>query len=125
MFVDLPNGPFRQCSDLFVGFRPDIVFVSRNKAYALELTICHKTNMLASKNYKLHKYKDLTAARSELIKNHECCVMSCELSVLGFLNMDSNILKLLGVVNCDFSFREELTKSVIYKSFNIHIRRNN
>ena len=69
--------------------------------------------MTASKNYKLNKYKDLKTARSQLIKDHEIFVMSCELSVLGFLNMDCNILKVLGIVNCDFSFREELIKSVI------------
>ena len=81
--------------------------------------------MISSKNYKLNKYKNLKNARAELIKNHDLCVMTCELSVLGFLSMDYNILKVLGIVNCDFCMRAELTKSVIFDSFNIYIRRNN
>lgn len=87
--------------------------------------MCHETNMLSSKNYKLNKYKDLKNAKSELIKNHDVCVASCELSVLGFFNMDSVILNVLGIKECDFDLREELTKTVISESFNIYIHRNN
>jgi hypothetical protein len=123
MFVDLPN--FKQCSDLFVAFRPDIVFVGKQKAYVLELTVCHETNMISSKNYKLNKYKDLQNAKSEILRNHDITVMTCELSVLGFLHMNSDILKVLGILNSDVNFREELSKCAITESFNIYIRRNN
>ena len=101
------------------------MFVSNNKAFVLELTICHETNIISSKNYKLNKYNDLRNAKSELIKNHELCVMTCELTVLGFLNMDCSILNVLGIENCDCNFCEELTKAVITESFNVYIRRNN
>ena len=110
---------------IFIGFRPDIDFVDKRKAYVLELTICHEINMIPSENYKFSKYKNLKNARAELIKSHDLCVMTCELSVLGFLSMDYNILKVLGIVNCAFCMRAELTKSVISDSFNIYIRRNN
>ena len=125
IFVDLPNSTFRQCSDLFIGLRPDIVFVGKTKAYVLELTVCHETNLVASRNYKLNKYKDLKDARSELIRNHELCVCTCELSVLGFLNIDSKVLNVFNIVNCDFNLREKLISTVIAESFNIYIRRNN
>ena len=55
LFVDLPNGSFKQCADRFVGLRPDIVFVNKSNAYVLELPVCHETNMLSSKNCKRNK----------------------------------------------------------------------
>ena len=102
-----------------------MVFVNKHKAFVLELTICHETNLVASRNYKLNKYKDLINARAEIIKNHDICVMTCELSVLGLLNVDYNIFKVLGIDNLDFNCRAELIKTVINESFNIYIRRNN
>ena len=125
LYVDLPTGQFMQCSDLFIGFRPDMVFVNKHTAFVLELTICHETNLVASRNYKLNKYKDLINARAEIIKNHDICVMTCELSVLGLLNVDYNIFKVLGIDKLDFNCRAELIKAVINESFNIYIRRNN
>jgi len=126
IFVDLPNSKFRQTADLFIGFRPDIVFVGKEKAYALELTVCHESNLIASKNYKLNKYRELKNARAELIKSHDISVSTCEVSVLGFLNIDYDILKVLGIASCDFNLRAELTKSVISETFKIiYLNRNN
>src|SRR5688572_25105428 len=127
MFIYLPNSQFRCCSYLFVGFRTEIVFVSKTKVYVLELTVMRQisSRKISSRNYKLNTYKDLQKARAELIKNYDLCVMTCELSVLGFLNMVCKVLNVPGTVNCDFSLCAELTETVIYDSFNIYIRRNN
>ena len=57
VFVDLNEQSFKPVSNLFHSMRPDIVVKSRKYIATLELTICHESNTIASKNYKISKYK--------------------------------------------------------------------
>jgi len=57
-YHDLPlNSSYH--SDLFNDLRPDIAVKSDSKVTVLELTVCHETNLVSSRNYKLDKYKTL------------------------------------------------------------------
>src|SRR6218665_2447550 len=58
VFVDLVGHPNNQIADIFTSLRPDIVVKHRKRISALELTICHETNVIASRTYKQTKYKD-------------------------------------------------------------------
>jgi hypothetical protein len=124
MFVDLPHLKFHQCVDLFVGLRPDLAFVMNDKLYVLELTICHETNILNSKNYKLNKYKNLCNHKSERYKNLSVVLSTCEISVLGLTAIDPKFLSALGVKECDNSFRKSLTKLAIMQTADIYVKRN-
>ena len=124
LYVDLPNQCYKQCADLFKGFRPDMAFVSNHKVYVLELTVCHETNMVNSRDYKVNKYKDLWKSKAEIIKNHDISVTTCEVSALGFLQLDLEAMKPLGILKCENNFRDELTSLVISESFNIYNKRN-
>ncbi|MDW0252306.1 MAG: reverse transcriptase domain-containing protein, partial [Nitrososphaeraceae archaeon] len=101
MFADLKNANFKQCSDLFIGVRPDLVFVKGNIVQALELTVCHETNLISSKNYKLDKYKSLAKHKSSIIEHHDVKINTCEVTVLGFLSMDNDVLNFLNIDKCD------------------------
>ena len=124
MFVDLKHSKFKQCNDLFTGLRPDLAFIKDNTVYVLELTICHETNIISSRNYKLDKYKDLDKHKSSFLQHHNIKVYSCEVTVLGFLSLDNEVLKSLHIDTCDLTFRAELTKCAIQNSFDIYLRRN-
>ena len=101
-----------------------MAFVSNHKVYVLELTVCHETNMINSRDYKLNKYKDLDKSKAEIIKTHDITVPTCEVSALGFLHLDMEAIKLIGISKCENNFRDELTSLVISDSFNIYIKRN-
>ena len=124
MFVDLKNKNFNQCSDLFTNLRPDLAFIKGNTVHVLELTVCHETNINSSKKFKLDKYKYLANHKSSIIEHHEIKVSTCEVTVLGFLAIDHEVLSFLNIDNCDSIFRDTLTKSAIQSSFDIYLLRN-
>ena len=45
--------------------RPDIVLYDSKNILVLELTVCHESNLLKSKQFKLRKYENI----SKLVKN--------------------------------------------------------
>ena len=124
IFADLRNSKFKQCSDLFSGLRPDLAFVKGDTVHVLELTVCHETNLVSSRNYKLDKYKSLANHKSNLIEQHRIIVSTCELSVLGFLSIDPAVLLFLNIDKFDSVFRDALTRSAIQSSFDIYLSRN-
>ena len=124
LFVDLNKVGFKQVSDLFLDRRPDIAFVKGNVVHVLELTVCHETNLLASKQYKINKYKNLSNCKTNLIKSHDIKVSTCEVSVLGFMAIDQKILDFLAIGNLDNTLRNSITRSVIQDSFDLYLHRN-
>ena len=63
LYVDINNPKFKPISDLFDNeFRPDLVILQNNFVTVLELTVCHETNMVKSKLYKLNKYCNISKA---------------------------------------------------------------
>ena len=123
IFVDLPNTEFKQTSDLFVSVRPDLVLINQKNVFVFELTVCHETNVIASRDSKIKKYENLDKLKSEFIKDHKLLLSTCELTVLGFLSFESEILDYLKL-STDSVLRYELTKTVVSSSFNIYVNRN-
>ena len=85
LYVDIPG--YRSPEDLFTsGSRPDLVLETSSCIFALELTVCFETNLLASREYKNNKYKDL--------ENYLCCrgkvfkLILIEFSALGFYSKE-------------------------------------
>ena len=97
LFVDLPNSNFLNPIDLFTSVRPDISILRGNTVHVIELTVCHETNVIASRNYKLNKYRNLGKLKSEIIANYDVHLYTCELSVLGFLCIDETVFSSLHI----------------------------
>jgi hypothetical protein len=123
LFVDLPGSCFTQTQDLFIGVRPDMAIMKGREILIIELTICHETNIESSKNYKLDKYKNINKCKAESIKDHNVSLTTCELSVLGFLQLDSHILKQFGVPDINEITMLNLSKNVIFSSYDIYTHR--
>jgi len=52
LHVDLFSIDYLPISNIFVSKRPDIAIVGRSSIVTLELTVCHETNLIRSKQYK-------------------------------------------------------------------------
>ena len=61
LYVDVDAQDFRPVRDLFKSFRPDIVVRTVNMVYVWELTVCHETYFVKSKQFKTEKYAQLAA----------------------------------------------------------------
>ena len=58
LLSDLEDGN-SSVTDVFKSLRPDIVLVGNHNIVTLELTICHESNLLRSRQYKCDRYKDI------------------------------------------------------------------
>jgi hypothetical protein len=123
-FVDLKNSSFKQISDLFIDLRPDMAIISGNSVHVIELTVCHESNIISSKQYKTDKYKNLKNHRSSLISNHEILLITCEVSVLGFFSCEKKLLNLLSIDKMESSISDKIACTVIQESFDIYLLRN-
>ena len=113
----------RQACDLFKGFRPDLAIVSSTKIIVGELTVCHETNLQRSKDYKLQKYSHLADARASEFKRHEVQVHTIEVSTLGFVVVDPNFCKSVGLSNFDPPLLKDVVRSAISSSMSIFSNR--
>src|SRR5579872_5570302 len=52
IYADIINCNCLPICDLFQNFRPDVAIYNSDALNILELTVCHETNMLKSKEYK-------------------------------------------------------------------------
>lgn len=120
--LSLPNS--RHISDLFNNVRPDIAINLGSKIVILELTICHETNMLSSRNYKIDKYKNIHQHKAELIQNLPVTVCTCEVSVLGFVVIEPKFLSECSLPEVDNVLLNNIMTSAINSSFEIYADRN-
>ncbi len=123
LYCDLRVPGARQACDLFNGFRPDLAIVSSTKIIVGELTVCHETNLQKSKDYKLQKYSQLAAAKASEFKRHEVQVHTIEVSTLGFVVVDPNFYKSVGLPNFDPPLLKEVVRSAISSSRSIFCNR--
>jgi len=110
--------------DLFNGPRPDLAIVFPSRIAVGELTICHETNVLKSREYKLQKYANLGAARASEFR---CCAVSVhtvEVSTLGFVVAEPNFFKLGGIPPFDPQITKDLSKAAILATKSIYDKRN-
>ena len=89
IYCDLDLAGLKQVSDIFVNVRPDIAIKTASVVIILELTVCHETNFISSRNYKLDKYKNIQNCKFEIFKHLPVYLYTNEISVLGFAVIDS------------------------------------
>ena len=93
VFVDLNEQSFKPVSNLFHSMRPDIVVKSRKYIATLELTISHESNTIASKNYKISKYKNLKQNLLSPYSSYKLLNYTIEVTTLGFISDISEFCK--------------------------------
>ena len=86
LFVDLDNTTFQPLSDIFDSLRPDIAIESGSSIVTLELTICHETNIVTSRKYKINKYKILSNHMLSSVSNYSLDNFTIEVMPLGFIS---------------------------------------
>ena len=113
--VDLPFSSFIQIDTVFKpSIRPDIVLYNESSISILELTVCHETNFLKSKDYKLNKYKEAQIHLQYWFKHIPVRVYTAEISVLGIVSDLSGF----------FNAAHLLSRDAIKYSFEIYKQRN-
>lgn len=125
VFVDLVGHPNNQIADIFTSLRPDIVVKHRKRISTLELTICHETNVIASRTYKQTKYKDLRRNLRPEYASFKISNYTIEITSLGII---SDIRDFCGenliVDQIPEYIRQLLFKTVISGSYSIYCLRN-
>ena len=124
IYTDLHTAHTKHISDIFNNLKPDLALRKKHKVGILELTVCHETNLVASRNYKLNKYSNISQHRSQEIKNCSTALATWETTTLGFTVLEPKFLADWGLPNLDNSILNNLTKSVIESSFEIFALRN-
>src|SRR6266516_248510 len=90
---DLSVPGARSVCDLFNRVRPDLAIVSPSKIVVGELTVCHETNLIKSRDYKLQKYSNLEAATASEFSNYPVKVCTIEVSTLGLVVAEPDFFK--------------------------------
>src|SRR5206468_3491223 len=83
------------------GPRPDLAIVTPSKIVIGELTVCHETNLLRSRDYKLQKYSNLGAARADEFRGRPVLVHTVEVSTLVFVIAEPNFFRNGGILPFD------------------------
>ena len=125
IYADLPGSDIVPVGDLFNSFRPDIAVADDNSICTLELTVCHETNLISSRNYKHNKYKDISACGSTLAGNRKITSHTIEISTLGFMSNISDFIKVIRIPQMAFSTKQAIITTVLKSSFGIYCKRNN
>ena len=123
LYVDIPG--YLSPEDLFVsGSRPDLVLVTSDCIFALELTVCFETNLVKSREYKVNRYKDLGNELSSSGKVFK--MIFIEFSALGFytekMKTFTDFLKLFKLNHS--RILEKCSETCIRSSYYIFNRRN-
>jgi hypothetical protein len=125
IYADLSGSDILPVGDLFNGFRPDIAIADDNSICILELTVCHETNLISSRNYKHNKYKDISVCGSTLAGNRKIITHTIEISTLGFISNISDFIKVIRIPQMSVSVKLVIIATVLKSSFDIYCNRNN
>ena len=71
IYADLVHANILPVADLFNNYRPDIGIADSISISILELTVCHETNVVSSKDCKRDKYNNIADFRSTLAGNRK------------------------------------------------------
>ena len=116
---------FRSIDTVFQStIRPDLVLFDDSKVAVLELTICHESNLLKSRSYKLNKYSDFKLYLNPEFNTHKIELFSIEISVLGFISNITDFCCFAKIPDLPNHIKSKIINSVITNSFNIYCRRN-
>ena len=123
LYCDLDIVGTRHISDLFTGLRPDLAIVNSSRIDVCELTVCHETNLIASRNYKINKYANISSAKSSLVQTLPVKVSTIEVSTLGFVVVDPTFLKDCKLSKFDDALLSDITKAAVLSSHDIYSKR--
>ena len=125
LYADLVEGNVLPVGELFQNCRPDLAIVGRDSIHVFELTVCHETNMIRSRDYKKNRYKYIGLNRSTLAGNRTIVCHSIEISTLGFISNICDFTKAVQIPNMPDDLKRTIVKTVLKFSFDIYCNRNN
>ena len=125
MYADLSESNVLPVCDLFQNFRPDIAIANNNSIQILELTVCHETNLISSRNYKVNKYKNISDFGSTLAANRKIMPYFVEVSTLGFISDTSDFTNAANIPKMPDALKHKIVADVLKSSFSIYCYRNN
>ena len=123
VYYDLDNNDLQVC-DLFIGRRPDIAIVDSNSIKTWELTICHESNFVSSRQYKVNKYLDLNKYKSSICANKLLFNFTLEISTLGFISQTKEFLKCNNLPKLPVNVKKSIISSLLNSSLCIYYNRN-
>ena len=103
--------------DLFQNFRPDTAVANNNSIQILELTVCHETNLISSRNYKVNKYKNISVFGSSLAANRKIMPYFVEVSTLGFISDTSDFTNVANISKIPDALKHKIVADVLKSSF--------
>lgn len=125
LYVDLPSSKFRPISDLFESdVRPDLVVQLNSSITVIELTICHETNLLKSKNFKLNKYHNIAALLKVKNPKPSLRLLTVEVSTLGFVSDTSEITSSICIPKMSKAMLNKIANIALKFFYNIYCSRN-
>ena len=90
----------------------------------LELTVCHETNLLKSRSYKVNKYCNISDNRKRMCLNRTVKVFTCEVSTLGLISDTASFCKAVKLSNLSAMVKQLIIKSASSNSHYIYCNRN-
>ena len=124
--VDLPFSTFLHTDSVFKQtIRPDIVLYDKSSISVLELTVCHETNLLKSREFKLNKYKDANNHLQGCFSSTPVQIFTAEISVLGIASDLKPFCDSTNLPKIPLNTIAQLSKDAITCSFEIYKKRTN
>lgn len=111
-------------TDVFKSLRPDIVLVGNHNIVTLELTICHESNLLRSRQYKCDRYKDIALDLRNQYANFQVKSFTIEVTTLGFISDVSQFVKFISISKLPSSTKLMITVRALTNSLGIYYARN-
>ena len=123
--VDIDSDIFNPINRVFqYTIRPDLVLFDASTVAVLELTICHESNLMSSRSYKMNKYANYNQHLNPQFNKHLIKLFTIEVSVLGFISDMTDFCNFSSLPLFPCHIKSNIINSVIKNSFNIYCRRN-
>ena len=92
LYADLVHPKAKPVIDIFNSIRPDIAVKTNDQIHTLELTVCHETNLVNSRIYKVNKYSHADKCKNSIISDCTVSTHTLEVTVMGFVDRKSTRL---------------------------------
>jgi len=124
IYADLPKTNILPVADLFNNYRPDIAVADSESICILELSVCHETNLVSSREFKRNKYKNIGDFGSTLAGHRKIVCYTIQISTLGFISNIHDFTKAVHIPNLSVPLKHALVSTVLKSSFDIYCSRN-
>ena len=120
-YADLLSAQVLQVWDFFTNCRLDITACGKESIHALELTVCHETNLQSSHACKQNKYRPVGKQGSALAAGRHIVPHFIEVSTFFFLSKLSNFTSTLKITKMSKSVKNKIIFSALNSSFMITV----